>query len=420
LLADANKIPKTKQNIWQCGAKALFLPQNLRRIMYIHEKNNWTDFVWDNEVIYPLLVKIRYLQGNLLGRMQNLGFDLKTESTLISLTLDVVDSSKIEGEFLNPEHVRSSIANKLGIENAEFVKVSRDVEGMVNVLLDATQNYANPLTEERLLGWHNSLFSNHFSGLYKIDVAQYRSVGMKVVSGSFGREKVHFIAPEPERIENEMHNFLSWFNTSPPLEGVEGRLDPLLKAFIAHLWFVTIHPFDDGNGRIARAIMDMQLARSDDSKIRFYSLSNQLFKEHKHYNNIIEQTQKGDNDITDYLVWFLNCFERALFASEKNLEMVLDKAKFWELHRDKGINDRQRFIINYLYEHYDKEVGFLRSSSYAKLQKCSTDTALRDLKDLVEKGMLKIEDGGKKTNYLINSPANRRIPKTHSLVCEYP
>ena len=373
--------------------------------MYIHERNNWTNFVWDKEVIYPSLIKTRYLQGNLLGRMQNLGFDLKTQSTLISLTLDVVDSSKIEGEFLNPEHVRSSIANKLGIENAGFVTIPRDVEGIVNVLLDATQNYSSPLTEERLFGWHNSLFSKGYSGLYKIDVAQYRSASMKVVSGSFGKEKVHFVAPKPERIEREMTHFIDWFNTE------NGQTDPLLKAFIAHFWFVTIHPFDDGNGRIARAIMDMQLARSDNSKIRFYSISNQLFKEHKHYNNSVEKAQKSDSAITDYLLWFLNCFERALLASEKNLEIVLDKARFWESHNDKGINERQRFIINYLYDNYDKETGFLRSSSYAKLQKCSTDTALRDLKDLVEKEMLKAEDRGKKTNYLINSPSNIRIPR---------
>jgi len=373
--------------------------------MYIHEKNNWTNFVWDNDLIYPLLVKIRYLQGNLLGKMQNLGFDLKTESTLISLTLDVVDTSKIEGEFLNPEHVRSSIANKLGIENVEFLHVSRDVEGIVEVLLDATQNYANPLTEQRLFGWHNSLFSKGFSGIYKIDVACYRSAGMKVVSGAFGKEKIHFVAPEAEKIEQEMHRFLEWFNN----ENVQ--IDTLLKAFIAHFWFVTIHPFDDGNGRIARAIMDMQLARSENSKIRFYSMSNQLFKEHKNYYNILEKTQKGDSDITDYLLWFLTCFESALLSSEKNLEIVLDKAKFWETHSDKEINSRQRFIINYLYDNYDKEIGFLRTSSYAKLQKCSTDTALRDLKDLVEKEMLKTDNSGKKTNYLINSQANIRIPR---------
>ena len=373
--------------------------------MYIHENKNWTNFVWDSNVIYPLLLKTRYLQGSLLGKMQNLGFDLKLESTLISLTLDAVDSSKIEGEFLNPELVRSSIANKLGIANAEFINVSRDVEGIVNLLLDATQNYANPLTEERLFGWHNSLFSKGFSGVCKIDVAQYRSAGMKVVSGAFGKEKVHFIAPEPEKVSDEMNCFLKYFNTE------DEQIDPLLKAFIAHFWFVTIHPFDDGNGRIARAIMDMQLARSDKSKIRFYSMSNQLFKELKHYYNIIEKTQKGDGNITDYLVWFLNCFERALMASEKNLEIVLDKAKFWEFHNNKEINTRQRLIINYLYDNFDKETGFLRTSSYAKLQNCSTDTALRDLKDLVEKEMLTAEDSGKKTNYLINSPKKIRIPK---------
>jgi Fic family protein len=246
--------------------------------MQIYEKENWTNFTWDNERIYPLLVKTRYLQGNLLGRMQNIGFDLKVESTLIALTLDVVDSSKIEGEVLNPDEVRSSIANKLGIENAGFVQVSRNIEGFVNVLLDATQNYANPLTEERLFGWHNSLFPNGFSGLYKIDVAQYRSAGMKIVSGQFGRKKIHYIAPEPERVPMEMQNLLKWLNTE------NQAIDALLKAFIAHLWFVTIHPFDDGNGRMARAIMDMQLARSESSKIRFYSMSNQLFTEHRHYN----------------------------------------------------------------------------------------------------------------------------------------
>ncbi|GHV34742.1 cell division protein Fic [Bacteroidia bacterium] len=373
--------------------------------MYIHEKENWINFVWDNEIIYPKLIDLRYLQGKLLGKIQNLGFDLTLESTLISLTLDVVDTSKIEGEFLNPDEVRSSIANKLGIENSEFVKVSRDIEGIVNVLLDATQNYAKTLSQERLFAWHNSLFPKGFSSYSKIDVAQYRSAGMKVVSGQFGREKIHYVAPEPERIETEMNNFLFWYNED------NQRVDALLKAFIAHLWFVTIHPFDDGNGRIARAIMDMQLARSENSKIRFYSMSNQLFKEHKHYNEIIEKTQKGDSNITEYLLWFLECFERALLASEKNLEIVLDKAKFWNEHNDKDINTRQRFIINYLYDNFNKEIGFLRTSVYAKLQKISTDTALRDLQDLVNKGMLKTEDNGKKTNYLIESPASIRIPK---------
>jgi Fic family protein len=285
------------------------------------------------------------------------------------------------------------------------VQVSHDIEGFVNVLLDATQNYANPLTEERLFGWHNSLFPKGLSGLHKIDVAQYRSAGMKIVSGQFGREKIHYIAPEAKRVSMEMQHFLKWFNAK------NQEIDALLKAFMAHLWFVTIHPFDDGNGRRARAIMDMQLARSERSKVRFYSMSNQLYKEHKHYHEIIEKTQKSDSGITEYLIWFLGCFERALLASEQNLELVLDKAKFWALHNSKDINPRQRFIINYLYDNYNKEPGFLRTSAYAKLQKVSTDTALRDLQDLVAKEMLRTEDSGKKTNYLIVSPTAIRVPK---------
>jgi Fic family protein len=272
------------------------------------------------------------------------------------------------------------------------------------VLLDATQNYNQPLTQERLFGWHNSLFQSGYSGYTKIDVACYRSAGMKVISGTFGREKVHFEAPAHERVQYEMNLFLDWLNE-------QNHLDLVIKSFISHLWFVTIHPFDDGNGRIARAIMDMFLACSDGSKIRFYSMSNQIFKEHKYYNNIIEKTQKGTSDITEYLEWFLGCFERALLSSEKNLEIILDKSRFWDKHKFISINERQRLTINYLYDNYDKETGFLRTSTYAKLVKCSTDTALRDLQDLVAKEILSVEDSGKKTNYLIVSPANIRIPK---------
>ena len=320
------------------------------------------------------------------------------------MILDVVDTSKIEGEFLNPELVRSSIARKLGIEGAEFVSTPRNIEGVVDVLLDATQNYTKTLTQERLFGWHNSLFQSGFSAYVKIDVAQYRSAGMKVISGAFGREKVHFEAPVPERLTQEMHLFLNWLNN-------ENQLDLVLKSAISHLWFVTIHPFDDGNGRLARAIMDMLLARSDGSKIRFYSMSNQIFKEHKRYNEIIEKTQKGISEITEYLEWFLGCFERALLSSEKNLEIILDKSRFWDTHKFTSINDRQRLVINCLYDNYGKEAGFLRTSTYAKLTKCSTDTALRDLQDLVSKKILMQEDSGKKTNYLILSPTNIRIPK---------
>lgn len=371
--------------------------------MYIHKRENWTNFVWDNEKLSPILASVRYLQGRLLGRMESLGFDFIERATLESLILDVVDTSRIEGEFLNPELVRSSIARKLGIEYAYYVGTPRNIEGIVDVILDATQNFDKPLTKTRLLGWHNSLFQTGFSGYQQIDVAKYRSGGMKVVSGVFGKEKIHFEAPSADRVPHEMKQFLNW------LDNDQG-LDLVLKAIIAHFWFVTIHPFDDGNGRIARAILDMVLAKSDNSKIRFYSLSNQIFKDHKRYNNIIEKAQKGNSDITHYLEWFLGCFERALMASEQNLEIILDKAHFWDKHKSTTINDRQRHLINYLYDNYGNDAGFLRTSTYAKLNKCSTDTALRDLKDLVAKEILKVEDSGKKTNYIIISPKNIRIP----------
>ena len=372
--------------------------------MYIHNKDNWTDFRWDSEKILPTLASVRHLQGKLFGKITSLGFELSEKATWETLILDVVDTSKIEGEFLNPEFVRSSIARKLGIESAEFASVPRNIEGIVDVLLDATQNFDLPLTEERLFGWHHSLFQSGYSGYTKIDVARYRSAGMKVVSGTFGREKVHFEAPIPERVPSEMKSFIDWLNNKK-------QLDLVLKSFISHLWFVTIHPFDDGNGRLARAIMDMILARSDGSKIRFYSMSNQIFKEQKHYQSIIEKTQKEASDITEYLTWFLGCFERAMLSSEKNLEIILDKSHFWDKHKFTSINERQRLIINYLYDNYEKETGFLRTSGYAKLAKCSTDTALRDLQDLVKKEILHVEDSGKKTNYLIISPSNIRIPK---------
>jgi Fic family protein len=372
--------------------------------MYIHERQNWTNFFWDNDKLSLKLSNIRHLQGRLLGRMESLGFELIERATLESLILDVVDTSRIEGEFLNPELVRSSIARRLGVENVDFLKTPRNIDGIVDVILDATQNFEKPLTEKRLLGWHNSLFQSGFSGHIPIDVAKYRSGGMKVISGNFGKEKVHFVAPTADRVSTEMEQFLKWLNE-------DTKLDLVLKSMIAHFWFVTIHPFDDGNGRIARAILDMQLAKSDKSKIRFYSLSNQIFKEHKKYNEIIEKTQKGNQDITAYLDWFLGCFERALLASEQNLELILDKAHFWERHKSIQVNKRQRFVINYFYDNYYNGVGFLRSSAYAKLVKCSTDTALRDLQDLVSKEMLKIENKGKKTNYIIVSPKGIRIPQ---------
>jgi Fic family protein len=376
--------------------------------MYIHERQNWTNFFWDNDKLSLKLSNIRHLQGRLLGRMESLGFELIERATLESLILDVVDTSRIEGEFLNPELVRSSIARRLGVENVDFLKTPRNIDGIVDVILDATQNFEKPLTENRLLGWHNSLFQSGFSGHIPIDVAKYRSGGMKVISGNFGKEKVHFVAPTADRVLAEMDQFLKWLNE-------DTKFDLVLKSMIAHFWFVTIHPFDDGNGRIARAILDMQLAKSDKSKIRFYSLSNQIFKEHKKYNEIIEKTQKGNQDITAYLDWFLGCFERALLASDQNLELILDKAHFWESYKSITINQRQRVVINYLYDNHSKDLSFLRTSSYAKLVKCSTDTALRDLQDLVAKDMMIVENSGKKTNYIIASPKGIRIPQIGSV-----
>ena len=381
--------------------------------MYIHEKNNWTDFRWDNEKLSAILGNTRHLQGRLLGRMDASGFPLIEEATLLSLTLDAVDTSKIEGEFLDPEQVRSSIARKMGIENVEFVAASRNVDGIVEMLLDATQRFAEPLSRERLCGWHNALFQSGYGGAAKIDVARYRSVGMKVVSGALGREKIHFIAPVPERVSAEMEKFLEWFNADYGDGARAASIDPVLKAAVAHLWFVTVHPFDDGNGRIARAIMDMQLARSDNSPIRFYSMSNQIYGEHRRYNDIIERTQRGDGDITDWLEWFLGCFERALQTSEQTLKIILDKARFWDKNKEIPVNARQRSVVNYLYDNYGKSIEFLRTSAYAKLAGCSADTALRDLQDLTNKGMLRADDSGKKTHYLLVSPANIRIPKVH-------
>lgn len=377
--------------------------------MYIHERENWTNFTWDSDKLSSILASVRHLQGRLLGRMESLGFDFTEQASLESLILDVIDTSRIEGEFLNPELVRSSIARKLGIEHSEFIQIPRNIEGIVDVILDATQKFDRPLTKERLFGWHNSLFPTGYSGVQQIEVASYRTGGMKVISGNFGREKIHFVAPSADRVPQEMERFLTWLNQ-------DNGLDLVLKSIIAHFWFVTIHPFDDGNGRIARAILDMFLAKSDQSKIRFYSLSNQIFKEHHRYNDIIEKTQKGTQDITAYLEWFLGCFERALLSSEQNLEVILDKAHFWENHKTTPVNDRQRLVINHFYDNYTKKTGFLRTSVYAKLTQCSTDTALRDLQDLVAKKMLSAEDRGKKTNYIISSPKGLRIPKITNLL----
>lgn len=358
--------------------------------MYVYQTKEWPNFTWDNDKLLTLLANVRHLQGRLLGQMESLGFKLKEEAVLSTLTLDVLKSTEIEGEILNKDQVRSSIARKLGLEVSGLVDSPRNVDGVVEMMLDATQNYMRPIATERLFGWHAALFPTGFSGMYKIEVGKYRSGDMQVVSGAMGKEKVHYEAPKADQVESEMNMFLEWFNST-------SETDSVLKAAIAHFWFVTIHPFDDGNGRIARAITDLQLARSDGSSQRFYSMSNQILIERKKYYEILEKSQHGTSDITEWLVWFLSCLENALLNSGDVLDSVLKKARFWEKHSQTPLNDRQRLMLNKLLDGFE---GKLTSSKWAKIAKCSQDTAIRDIQDLINKEILQKEaQGGRSTNY---------------------
>lgn len=360
---------------------------------YIYQYDNWPNFTWDEKEIQGLLGKVRYLQGKLFGQMSTLGFSIKEETMLSTLTLDVLKSSEIEGEILNYQQVRSSIARKLGIDYAGMVYSDRYLEGVVEMMLDATQNYHNNLDDERLFGWHDALFPTGRSGMFKINVACYRSGKMQVVSGAMGKEKIHYQAPPPSEVKFEMDRFLEWFEK-------EEKLDLVIKSSIAHFWFIIIHPFDDGNGRIVRAISDLLLARSDESSQRFYSLSNQILHERKVYYEILQKTQFGDGEITEWLVWYLNCLHRALQSSINSIQKVLHKTEFWDNHKETVLNARQRLMINKLFDGFE---GKLKSSKWAKITKCSSDTALRDIKDLIGKGILKQEEsGGRSTNYELN------------------
>lgn len=362
---------------------------------YIHQLTDWPNFHWNHEALLSRLGAVRHLQGTVLGKMSALGFDLQKEAELETLTLDVLKSTEIEGEFLDPEQVRSSVARHLGLDISGLVPSDRHVDGVVEMILDATQHCEKPLTADRLFDWHAALFPTGRSGMHKIVVGNWRDDAtgpMQVVSGPMGRERVHFQAPDAGILSQEMSDFIEWFNQ-------EGQLDPVIKAAIAHLWFVTIHPFADGNGRIARAIADMQLARADGSNQRFYSMSAQIRLERKRYYDILEETQKGNLDVTDWLVWFLDCLTAALEATERTLARVLNKARFWEMHRATALNDRQRLMINKLFDGFE---GKLNTSKWAKIAKCSSDTALRDIQDLIEKGMLEKEAaGGRSTSYVL-------------------
>ena len=357
---------------------------------YIYEYSNWPVFEWDDSKIQLVLGQVRHLQGRVLGQMSSLGFKVQEEALLSTLTQDVLKSSEIEGENLNYDQVRSSIAKMLGIEIGGFVHVGREVEGVVEMLLDATQNYEAPLNHERLYSWHSALFPTGRSGMYKIEVAKYRTGEMVIVSGPMGKDKIHYEAPKAIQLKEEMDRFLDWFNS-------ETKIDPVLKAAIAHFWFIIIHPFDDGNGRIARAISDLMLARSDGSTQRFYSLSSQILIERKAYYNILQQVQFSQGDITEWLDWFLNCLYRSMESSKEAMSQVLRKSDFWERNKETELNSRQRLMLNKLLDGFD---GKLKSSKWAKIAKCSPDTALRDIKDLIKKGILRQEkSGGRSTSY---------------------
>lgn len=361
--------------------------------MYLWEKPEWPTLTWDEKSLTRLLAEVSREQGRLLGKMEALGFELRSEAHLQTLTEDVVKSSEIEGEKLEREQVRSSIARRLGMDAGGLVPADRNVEGVVEMMLDATGNYAEPLTEERLFAWHASLFPTGRSGMTKIQVGYWRDDSdgpMQVVSGPVGREKVHYEAPPAERLPDEMVKFLRWFEQP-------GDMDPLLIAGLAHLWFATIHPFDDGNGRIARAIADMALARSEKTGQRFYSMSAQIRREHKGYYDTLEWAQKGDLDVTRWQDWFLNCLGLAIDGAQETLGAVLDKARFWERFATEALNERQIKVLNRLLDGFE---GKLTTSKWAKLAKCSQDTAYRDILDLIERGALqKDPGGGRSTSY---------------------
>jgi len=361
--------------------------------MYIHELPNWPRFTWDPECLVEPLANIRHRQGRLLGHMEALGFNLRQEASLETLTTDVIKTSEIEGEKLDTEQVRSSIARRLGVDIGALKPADRNVEGVVEMMLDATRNYNQPLTADRLFGWQASLFPSGRSGLSKITVGSWREDNdgpMEVVSGAIGKERVHFEAPPAARLDGEMNVFLDWFNANPDT-------DLVLKAALAHLWFVTIHPFEDGNGRIARAIADILLARSEDSPQRFYSMSAQIRQQRSAYYDILEQSQKGSLDVTPWMEWFLNCLGRAVDGAQTMLAGVLNKARFWERYQEVPLNPRQRLMLNRL---LDGITGKLTTSKYAELTKCSQDTAWRDILSLVENGiLLRDSAGGRSTSY---------------------
>lgn len=370
------------------------------RRLYIHQLEDWPRFHWNREHLTDLLAGVRYEQGRLVGRVENFGFSLRIEAEFETLTQDVLKSSEIEGEILDLKQVRSSVARRLGLDIGGLEPVDRHVDGLVEMMLDATRRFQEPLTKERLFGWHAAMFPNGRSGISKITVGAWRTDNtgaMRVVSGPVGRETVHFEAPAADRLDEEMENFLVWVEA-------EKEIDPVLAAGLAHLWFVTIHPFEDGNGRLARAITDMMLARSENSFQRFYSMSTQIRQERKDYYHILERTQSGSLDITDWLKWFLGCLSRSILGAQDTLSSVLRKAEFWSTIGSETVNSRQKKMLNLILD-----LGFegkLTTSKWAKMTKCSQDTAYRDILELLKIGVLKKDPGGgRSTSYsLVPTP----------------
>jgi Fic family protein len=359
---------------------------------YIYEYPDWNNFTWQDKEIYSIFGAVRQMQGKIKGSLSSIGFSGKDETVLNALTLDLVKSWEIEGEFLDYQEVRSSIARRLGINTGGLVPSSKPIEGVVEMLLDATQNFNLPLTHQRLFNWHAALFPTGYSGMYKIEVGKYRTGEMQIVSGAFGKEKIHYEAIPSKNVLSEMDRFLDWINN-------ENQLDNVLKSAIAHFWFIIIHPFDDGNGRIARAISDMLLARAEESGVRFYSFSAQILVEKKIYYEVLQKVQHSSGDITDWLKWFFSCLIQSMQSAEFTIQKIIRKIKFWKLIENIELNERQRFMINLLIDNFE---GKLQTSKWAKISKCSNDTALRDIKDLIVKGILmQTDEKGKNANYIL-------------------
>ncbi|MCH5246013.1 MAG: Fic family protein [Muribaculaceae bacterium] len=369
------------------------MKRHQRHNAYIWQQKDWPNFRWNADAVLEPLTKLSRLHGLLNGRMSMLGFSEKNRSLLSAMTEELINSSEIEGVFLNPNSVRSSIARRLGFEDDGLLIEDHYVEGLVDVMLDALRNCQGPLTDERLFDWHSALFPLGRSGMHKITVADWRNGDepMQVVSGALGHERIHYEAPASTDVPNEMNRLLEWYNNA--------NLSPFLMAAIAHLWFVTIHPFDDGNGRIGRTLADMSLARLDEDSARYYSMSAEINRNKKAYYEILEKTQKGNLDITEWLLWFFKCLENAIDRASSTIEHTLQKTAYWEKFRDVEINERQRKVINRLWDGFD---GKLTSSKWAKICHCSQDTALRDINDLIAKGMLRNSgEGGRSSNYLL-------------------